>query len=55
MAAPCIKNTLQRHPAYDASVKTLTAAGVTVLDPAATVTRSILGDVNFDWTAMLPD
>lgn len=55
IAAPCVKAALRQHPAYETSVETLTTAGVTVLDPAATVTRSRSGAVALDWNALLPD
>jgi phosphopantothenoylcysteine decarboxylase len=55
VAAPCVKNTLRRHPAYDASVKTLIAVGVKVLDPVRTVRQPSSGVTSFDWTVVLPD
>lgn len=55
LAAPCIKGALRRHPAYETSVKVLTSAGVTLLDPESVITRSSTGAVGLDWRAIVPE
>lgn len=52
ITAPCIKEALRLHPAYEASVKLLISVGVNVVDPA--VTRSSSGAVSLDWQDILP-
>ncbi|WP_158854523.1 flavoprotein [Saccharothrix deserti] len=49
IAAPCVKPLLRRHPSYAPSVKTLSAAGVTLLDPDSVTTRAEDGLATFDW------
>ncbi|MGH8241133.1 MAG: flavoprotein, partial [Steroidobacteraceae bacterium] len=53
-AAPCVKEALRQHPAYDSSVETLVAAGVTVLDPERAIIHSQSGDLTLDWPAAIP-
>lgn len=54
VAAPCVKSPLRTHPAYAASLKILSDADATFLDPDRTVVRPAEGLVTFDWT-MLAD
>lgn len=49
VAAPCIKHTLRKHPAYSASCRTLATHGVTILDPERTIARAPDGAAMFDW------
>ena len=53
-AAPCIKEALRQHPAYDASVRLLASAGVNVLDPKKIVTQSALASATLDWSVVVP-
>jgi len=53
IAAPCIKEALQRHPAYPWSVDRLRSAGVTVLDPNQVVVSTAAGPV-LDWPLVMP-
>jgi phosphopantothenoylcysteine decarboxylase len=54
IAAPCIKEALQRHPTYAASTDVLRTCDVTVLDPTKIVARPREGVVTLDWAAVLP-
>lgn len=51
-AALCVKKELQRHPAYAASQRTLTASGVVILPSAAVTIRPADDDTDFDWNAV---
>lgn len=53
-AARCVTEALRRHPADEASVDRLVAAGVDVLDPKTITSRSASGAVILDWPAALP-
>lgn len=53
IAAPCIKEALQRHPAYQWSVDRLRSAGVTLLDPNQVVASPAGGPV-LEWRLVLP-
>lgn len=53
VAAPCVKSPLRAHPAYAASLTTLSDAGVRFLDPENTVTRLADGLVTLDWTRLV--
>jgi phosphopantothenoylcysteine synthetase/decarboxylase len=53
IAAPCIKGTLRRHPAYGDSTRRLTGCGVTVMDPEFITTRDDDGLATFDWARIL--
>ncbi|GGP64295.1 flavoprotein [Saccharothrix coeruleofusca] len=50
IAAPCVKESLRRHPAYGDSVARLTAAGVVLVDAVAG--RGPDGLVAFDWARL---
>ncbi|WP_231648447.1 flavoprotein [Saccharothrix sp. NRRL B-16348] len=50
IAAPCVKPLLRQHPAYAPGVETLTATGVTVLDPDSIMARTDNGIATFHWT-----
>lgn len=52
IAAPCVKPLLRQHPAYAPSVETLTATGVTVLDPDSVAARTEDGLATFRWAAL---
>jgi phosphopantothenoylcysteine decarboxylase len=52
VAAPVIKASLRRHPAYDPSVARLRAAGVSVLDPDAIAVRLPEGALTLDWNTV---
>jgi phosphopantothenoylcysteine synthetase/decarboxylase len=54
ITAPCIKAALRQHPAYPRSVESLTAAGVTMLDPEQVVVPTTDGPPTFDWMRVLP-
>ena len=53
-AAVCVKEQLQRHPAYARSQSCLLAAGVVVLPPDVVVSRSDTGVINIHWPIALP-
>ncbi|MGE0297773.1 MAG: flavoprotein [Pseudonocardia sp.] len=53
-AAPCVKEALQRHPAYPRSVDLLRSSGVTVLDPDEVVLRVADGPPVLNWPRVLP-
>ncbi|MCA1678452.1 MAG: flavoprotein [Actinobacteria bacterium] len=53
LVAPCVKNELRRHPAYDESVARLTNAGVSVMDPDVVTVRAEDGLATFDWPQIL--
>jgi phosphopantothenoylcysteine decarboxylase len=53
IAAPCIKSTLRRHPAYSDSIHRLTECGVTVMDPELITTRDDDGLATFEWASIL--
>jgi phosphopantothenoylcysteine synthetase/decarboxylase len=47
---PCVKEALQRHPAYLGNTQLLTSAGVAVLDQAKALTRSEAGITEVNWS-----
>lgn len=47
--APCVKAALRKHPAYDESVKRLSAVGAAFLDPDAVTFRGEDGLAAFEW------
>lgn len=53
VAAPCVKDLLRRHPAYEASIKRLSDAGVRFVDPDAVTQVGQNGLSAFDWPAVL--
>jgi hypothetical protein len=53
VAAPCVKPALCAHPAYGASVRVLTDAGVTFADEEAVTSRGSDGRPVFDWHCLL--
>lgn len=54
-AAPCIKSTLRRHPAYHDSTRRLTECGVTVMNPELITTRDEDGLATFEWPLVLKE
>lgn len=52
-AAPCIKSTLRKHPAYRRSITELHDAGVNILDPDTVTIRQDKGFVTIDWPQIL--
>lgn len=54
IAAPCIKEALQQHPAYPWSVDRLRSAGVTVIDAKQVVVATAAGAPTLDWRLILP-
>jgi hypothetical protein len=55
IAAPCIKGALQRHPAYNDSIRRLTECGVTVMNPEFITTRDDDGLATFEWAHILQE
>jgi len=55
IAAPCIKSTLRRHPAYRDSTRRLSKCGVTVMDPEVITNRDDEGLATFEWTRILQE
>lgn len=53
-AALCVKQALQRHPAYAQSVARTLSAGATVLDPADVELRHELQTITLDWRRIIP-
>jgi hypothetical protein len=53
VAAPCVKPALCAHPAYGASVRVLSNAGVTFVDQEAVSSRGPDERPAFDWPALL--
>lgn len=49
LVVPCIKQLLRNHPAYHASLTTLTDAHVTLMTPDEVTTRSPDGLADFRW------
>jgi hypothetical protein len=54
VAAPCVKEALQRHPVYAKNAKLLAAAGAAVLDTAQILTQSESGATTMNWPLVLP-
>lgn len=52
-AVPCVKETLQHHPAYVASLALLRRCAVKVLDQDHFTGRTPAGLAAFDWTAIV--
>jgi len=55
VAAPVVKAALRRHPAYGASIATLRACGVHMLDPDAIAIRLPDGTLTLDWKAVVDE
>jgi phosphopantothenoylcysteine decarboxylase len=53
VAAPCVKASLRKHPAYQESVGRLTRAGVAMLDPDEVKVSVGDGLATFDWPQIL--
>lgn len=53
VAAPCVKELLRRHPAYESSIKRLSEAGVRFVDPDAVTYPGENGLAEFDWPAVI--
>lgn len=53
VAAPCVKATLRKHPAYDRSVRLLSAHGVVFLEPDEITYRASDGLATFRWDHLL--
>jgi phosphopantothenoylcysteine synthetase/decarboxylase len=51
--APCVKQALRSHPAYQPGVARLQEAGVTILDPDACVSRGPDGLAVLDWPSVV--
>lgn len=54
VAALCVKEALQSHPAYAESLKRLAAAGAVVLAPSVVILRAEPDQITIDWARLLP-
>jgi phosphopantothenoylcysteine decarboxylase len=53
VSVPCAKSALRAHPAYAASIRLLTNAGVTFVDQDGVTSRGVDGLVVLDWPAVV--
>lgn len=53
VAVPCAKAALRAHPAYAASIRALSKAGVSFVDRDYVISRGVDGLVLFDWPAIV--
>lgn len=53
LAAPCVKQLLRTHPAYNESITRLTGMGVSIMPPDAITTRADDGLATFLWAKVI--
>lgn len=53
IAAPCVKASLRKHPAYSDSLERLSSNGVVMLAPEAITLRAASGLATFDWPRIM--